>query len=533
MGDHFDQSGDTITVNTQRLYGQLGGLISWAQNAANSLQISGSVQVDTSGAVGALNELIQVALAAQSILAGLGVASFKIEGRMKRPEYVAAAVTACRNALEGYPVDFEKLAAVFSRSGFTQNYYLGQPGVDMFGIRQKEDVTAATNKLLAGFENLYRAEMPRVPVDMTLELAADRPARLTLRDDRGNCAVKEGEIPQTAINRPTDEALARRSLEKTGGTPFYLRELTCEIGEGLMMPVSALNALRAAAVEELTAQRSQNRRGYTFREEEGEDLIPIEKQAPVTPALRIRLQKAEQFCPEMVQQAALMVLPWRELAKVERWERWPEKFAAEVPNMLFDGEWPQMLAGLRALKERGLRHAVVGNLGLIAPLKELGLTLHGASTLNLTNSTAAAEYARLGLCDSELSIELGLHQAKDILRVIPTGLVAYGYLPLMYTRSCPIRGPKGCGSCTGRGVLTDRMGNRFTVDCVDRRHSRLLNMVPLSLSDRMSDLRGLDFATLYFTHETAEECLQVVQAFRNGVGTSGKRTGGLYYREEL
>jgi len=370
-------------------------------------------------------------------------------------------------------------------------------------------------------------------VDMTLELAADRPARLTLRDDRGNCAVKEGEIPQTAINRPTDEALARRSLEKTGGTPFYLRELTCEIGEGLMMPVSALNALRAAAVEELTAQRSQNRRGYTFREEEGEDLIPIEKQAPVTPALRIRLQKAEQFCPEMVQQAALMVLPWRELAKVERWERWPEKFAAEVPNMLFDGEWPQMLAGLRALKERGLRHAVVGNLGLIAPLKELGLTLHGASTLNLTNSTAAAEYARLGLCDSELSIELGLHQAKDILRVIPTGLVAYGYLPLMYTRSCPIRGPKGCGSCPGKGTLTDRMGNRFTVDCVDRRHSRLLNMVPLSLSDRMKDLRGLDFVTLYFTHESAEDCARVVQAFRSGVGTGSKRTSGLYYREEL
>ena len=465
-------------------------------------------------------------------LAGLGVASFKIEGRMKRPEYVAAAVTACRNALEGYPVDFEKLAAVFSRSGFTQNYYLGKPGLDMFGIRQKEDVTAATNKLLAGFENLYRAEMPRVPVDMTLELAADRPAKLTLQDDRGNCAQREGDIPQTAINRPTDEALARRSLEKTGGTPFFLRELTCEIGEGLMMPVSALNALRAAAVEELTAQRSQNRNQYTFREEKFVP-APMTGQAPVAPSLRIRLQKAEQFSPEMVQQAGMIVLPWQELGKVERWERWPEKFAAEVPNMLFDGAWPQMMAGMKALRERGLRHAVVGNLGLIAPLKELGLTLHGASTLNITNSTAAAEYARLGLCDSELSIELGLHQAKDIVRVMPTGLVAYGYLPLMYTRSCPIRGSKGCGNCPGRGTLTDRMGNKFTVDCVDRRHSRLLNMVPLSLSDRMKDLKGLDFITLYFTHEKAEECTRVVQAFRCGEGTGGKRTAGLYYREEL
>ena len=75
MGTNFDHSGDTITVNAQRLYGLLGGVISWAQNASDSLQITGSVQVDTSGAIGALNNLISVALAAQSILAGLGVAS--------------------------------------------------------------------------------------------------------------------------------------------------------------------------------------------------------------------------------------------------------------------------------------------------------------------------------------------------------------------------------------------------------------------------------------------------------------------------
>jgi putative protease len=466
-------------------------------------------------------------------LATLGVSSFKIEGRMKRPEYVAAAVTACRNALEGRPVDFDKLMAVFSRSGFTQNYYLGKPGVDMFGIRQKEDVTAATNKLLSGFEGLYRNEMPLVPVDMTLELAADTPAKLTLADSRGNRVEKTGEAPQIALNRPTDEALARRSLEKTGGTPYYLRNLTCKIGEGLMMPVSALNGLRSAALEELTALREEQGNRYTFLPEK--QYAPTQKAgaAPVEPALRIRLQKAEQFDPEMVKAAQLITLPWRELEKLPRWERWPEKFAAEVPNMLFDGQWEQMLAAMAALKERGLRHALVANIGLLEPLKALGLKLHGTFNLNLTNSTAVAEYGRLGLADSELSIELAMHQAKKVVREMPLGLVAYGYLPLMYTRSCPIRGPKGCGSCPGKGVLTDRMGNRFTVDCVDRRHSRLLNMVPLSLSDRMADLRGLDFATLYFTHESGAECMQVVQAFRSGVGTSGKRTGGLYYRDEL
>ena len=466
-------------------------------------------------------------------LAGLGVASFKIEGRMKRPEYVAAAVTACRNALEGRPVDFEKLAAVFSRSGFTQNYYLGKPGVDMFGIRQKEDVTAATNKLLSGFEALYRSEMPLVGLDMQLTLADGCPARLTVADDRGNRVVQEGQTPQTAINRPTDEALARRSLEKTGGTPFYLRQLTCEIGQGLMMPVSALNALRAGAVEQITALRAAQKKGYAFRPENQTQPVKCEEKAPDTPALLIRLQKAEQFSPIMLAQAALVSLPWRELDKVTGWQCHSDRLAAEVPNVLFDGAVDQTLAGISALAAKGLRQAVVGNLGMIAPLQNMGLTLHGASTLNLTNSAALEEYACLGLADSELSIELGLGQAKEMVRVMPVGLVAYGYLPLMYTRSCPIRGSKGCGSCKGRGVLTDRMGNQFTVDCVERRHSRLLNTVPLYLGDRMGDLKGLDFVTLYFTHESCEDCRRVLQAFYDGSSLGDKRTAGLYYRSQL
>ena len=466
-------------------------------------------------------------------LASLGVASFKIEGRMKRPEYVAAAVTACRNALEGRPVDFDKLMAVFSRSGFTQSYYLGRPGADMFGIRQKEDVTAATNKLLSGFEALYRAETPRVPVDMNLRLAAEEPARLEVTDSRGNRAVREGEPPQIALNRPTDEALVRRSLEKTGGTPYYLDNLTCRIGEGLMVPVSALNGLRSAALEELTALRAARQPAYAFHPEKAVTPQPMPGRAPVEPTLRLRLSRAAQYDPAMVKAAGMIILPWKELTALEGWERWPEKFAAEVSNMLFDGDWQTMLAGMAALKERGLRHATVTNIGLLEPLKQLGLTLHGTSTLNLTNSVALTEYARLGLADCELSIELGLRQAKEMTRVMPLGLVTYGYLPLMYNRSCPLRGPKGCGRCPGHGELTDRLGNKFRVECVDRRHSVLLNTLPLSLSDRMQDLRGLDFAVLSFTVESREDCLRILEDFRTGRPHSGKRTGGLYYRDQL
>ena len=77
-------------------------------------------------------------------LAAMGIESFKIEGRMKRPEYVAAAVAACRAALDGREPDLAPLQAVFSRSGFTSAYFDGQIDRKMFGFRRKEDVEAAS-----------------------------------------------------------------------------------------------------------------------------------------------------------------------------------------------------------------------------------------------------------------------------------------------------------------------------------------------------------------------------------------------------
>ena len=187
-------------------------------------------------------------------LEALGVASFKIEGRLKRPEYVAAAVTACRQSLAGEVPDLETLQSVFSRSGFTDGYYTARRDLTMFGTRTREDAAAAAavqGKLSA----LTRNEVGRLPVDMVLTMAPGEPATLAVTDGTHRVEVA-GEVPQTALTRPTDEELARRALEKCGGTPFYLQNLTCHIGEGLMLPLSALNRLRAAALTALAEARS-------------------------------------------------------------------------------------------------------------------------------------------------------------------------------------------------------------------------------------------------------------------------------------
>ena len=182
------------------------------------------------------------------------MASFKIEGRLKRPEYVAAAVTACRQSLAGEAPDLETLQSVFSRSGFTDGYYTGQRDLSMFGTRTREDAAAAA-EVLGKLSALTRNEVGRLPVDMVLTMAPGEPATLAVTDGTHRVEVA-GEVPQTALTRPTDEELARRALEKCGGTPFYLQNLTCHIGEGLMLPLSALNRLRAAALTALAEARS-------------------------------------------------------------------------------------------------------------------------------------------------------------------------------------------------------------------------------------------------------------------------------------
>ena len=163
---------------------------------------------------------------------------------MKRPEYVAAVVTACRAALAGETPDMDSLRAVFSRSGFTDGYLTGRRTVDMFGYRRKEDVTAA-QAVLGQLAGLYRNEFRKIPVDMKFIMSTDRAVSLTVTDGT-NEATAEGPVPEPARSRATDETTVRKALEKTGGTPFLPGKLQLRLDEGLALPMQALNQLRRA-----------------------------------------------------------------------------------------------------------------------------------------------------------------------------------------------------------------------------------------------------------------------------------------------
>lgn len=464
-------------------------------------------------------------------LARLGVTSAKIEGRMKRPEYVAAAVSACRYAADGKPLPDglrKKLGAVFSRSGFTDGYFTGRRGREMFGFREKEDVLSATEGVLSSLRELYREEPGRFPVDFTLCVKPETPALLTASDGAGKSVTLEGECPQQALHRELTAERCRQQLEKTGGTPFFLRSFSAQLAPGLSLPAAALNDLRRRALALLEEKRAE-REPFPFLLKEGSFSPPLKEKRSGVPKLRARFTDGS--VPDCFSSCELVYVPLSTPQKelcglLER----SVPVAVETPRGLFGREREVKALLLRA-KECGVVHALAQNIGTAALCVELGFRTHGGFGLNLMNTEALEWARRFGLEDAELSFELTLSQAKQIGGRLPRGLLAYGRLPLMLCRNCPAANPPG--GCRGCGEaypeLTDRKGIHFPLQC-SLGCTEVLNSVPLTLSDRMGELSAFDFAVLRFSVENSVEKEEILSTFQQTLKPSGGYTRGLYDR---
>ena len=449
-----------------------------------------------------------------------GVCSLKIEGRMKRPEYVAAAVTACRQALEGQDPDLARLQAVFSRSGFTDGYFTGRRTPDMFGYRRREDVTAAEG-VLGELANLYKSEQPRVPADMRFTMTEDC-SRLDV-SAAGHTVCVQGAVPQTARTRPTDGDAARRSLEKTGGTPYYLRDFQADIAPGLMLPVSELNALRRRALDALLEACSQV---TPHAAADWQRPVPAPHVSPAQPALWGRFEHANQL-PEDDAAFDRIILPLEELDRdPDLLRRFGSRLMGELPALAFPEQEDRVREMAQRLRDQGLCDLLTDNAYGIYLGRHLGLRVHGGFGLNIMNSVSLDSYAALGLRDAVVSFELSMAKLRLLGGELPRGILAYGFLPLMRLRACPAKA--GCASCGGSPELTDRRGVRFPLLCHGKQYTTLLNSVPLYIGDKAWG--GADYAVLYFTRESREACREVLDLFRQGGTPDFPRTNGLYYR---
>ena len=439
-------------------------------------------------------------------IAQAGVVSLKIEGRMKRPEYVAAAVTSCKKAIDGeYSASDENtLKSVFSRTGFTDGYFTGERK-DMFGTRQKEDVVAAKD-VLKELSHLYDNENPLVPIDIEFICKANRKAELTARA-LGKAVTVTGTVPEKAINKPMTEESVKTRLAKFGNTQFYLNNITIDLDDGLILPASVINSMRREAVEMLDKVEIKPFTQMPYKAEKY-------KEKDCTPYYTARFLNPDSI-PDKHPFKRIFIPIWSSDEDFV-----DNRAGVEVPRGLFGME-EKLTKRLEHLKKIGVRKALCSNLGAYSLAQKMGFEVYGDFGLNIFNSESAQLFN-----SPILSFEATLEQTNRI-GAKDTGIIGYGYLPLMLTRNCPIKNHLGCSRCTGK--LTDRKGFEFKVKCSPYPCVEVLNPVPVYMGDRQKEIKT-DFIHFYFTDESKNQVEQIINLFKTGGQFDGKYTRGLTYR---
>ena len=491
-----------------------------------------------------------------------GVSSLKIEGRMKSPGYVSGVTAIWRKLLDekraATPEEIAALADLFSRGGFTDGYQVEKVGRAMMGIRSDADKerSAAAEKAALAVKHA-----PKLPLSLTFTAHADAPVTLTAQaplfrwgDGEAVSVTVEGDIPAAAETAALTDESVHKQLSRTGGTPYLASPVTARIDNGLLLPLSRLNALRREALEKLDAARlsamPDPAEGYTPSPSNRpadtllRDLPPANVGGTATVSYTARFCTAEQVTRAAVDCFTLLYLP---LGREHPAFVPMDQRGVILPPVIFDREAEAVRKELTVALQGGIRHLLVGNIGHLPLVRDVldacgvrdKVTLHGDLRLNVANTPAAARLLLLGFCDLTLSPELTLPRMRDIAQTLSeygrpgaAGAIVYGRLPLMLLEKCAIREvyrhqkPDAvCREICGRNaaVMRDRMGKDFPILREDapagHGHRNIVyNSLPTGMSDRMEDLLRAHLGRYHFIFsvETPAEVDRVITAYQEG-----------------
>ncbi len=438
-----------------------------------------------------------------------GVSSLKIEGRMKSADYVYTVTSIYRRLLDecrrASTDECAALSRAFSRGGFTDGYFTGNVFDKMTGIRSSDDKRETRESLKLDFSP------DKLKISAKAEFSLGVPARLTLKLGERSVSVC-GEIPERAERAPLTEAGLKERLSKMGNTYFLLSESDIEIQlqGNINLSPAAINSLRRAAASALE--------GEAFSRE---DIISEKVPAAIREK---KLNTALFFRPEELSALGsaidffdIIFTPLMSSADFTHVN------GVYLPPVIMQDEWESVKKTLCAVKARGVKYALVGNISHIALVRDAGLTPIGDFRLNISNSYARDEYRRLGIKTAILSPEISLPMARDI----GGGEIVYGRIPLMLTERCFTKENFGCNKC-GNGAFVDRTGAEFPIIREWSHRSLILNSTPTYMGDRQNELDtfGIGARHFIFTKESADEIKNIVEKYKRGEPLSSFRRIG-------
>lgn len=426
----------------------------------------------------------------------MGVASLKIEGRLKRAEYVSAVTGIYRKYLD-FPQrvtkeDMAELKNAFSRTGFTDGYFTEKLGENMMSHKNPSNTENSFTRE-AKARAAENADIRKIPVNITASLYEGNVIEITAYDNDGNYVTKCGEIKaQKAINKPLDEERLKEQLSKLGGTPFILENIDVFLDEGVILPVKEINHVRRDALDELIKTRSQRDAG---REEEFE-FKPVKREKSdiiLTASVRTKGQ-----ADAAVKCGIKQIYAPLELAQNLKYDG--VKIIAKTPDIFK----PQ---------KTDMEDVLVNSPAAIHYYN--GKSLYGDFRLNVYNSLTAEHLKKLKRVT--VSPELTLREIESLLcgTKAKTEVIAYGRIPLMIMKNCPLKAAGKCQKNSDKYKLKDRKNEEFPMLCGSDCVCVLINSKPLFMADKLNDITRLAINSLRlsFTMESADECKRIIRLY--------------------
>ena len=204
-----------------------------------------------------------------------GIDSFKIEGRMKRPEYAAGVTSLYRKYIDMYyenpkkgisvsKEDMEMLRSLYLRTGISEGYYHKHNGKDMVTVSSPA-YSGTSDEVLKNVHDKYLTGEMKILCSLFCRLAINEPVELTMTVSKDGDLIAEtvtGNVVQGALKRPMDEEGVRKQLDRLGNTPFEADSIEISIdagdSEGIFVPASELNELRRQLCEVMEARLLEN-----------------------------------------------------------------------------------------------------------------------------------------------------------------------------------------------------------------------------------------------------------------------------------
>lgn len=470
-------------------------------------------------------------------LEAMGVASAKIEGRAKRPEYVAIVTEVYANAIKNKKapteMDMQRLEQAFSRQGFTDGYYKGKLDSSMFGVRL--DAERGLDKLFSQTRKRYiNAEVRRAPVKIFAIIEAGKAARYAIEDAEGRHATLESSIPDLAKNRDINGQYVSEQLYKTGGTPYVCTEINCKVDAGLFISAAKLNEVRRELISLLTALRREPRVQRVMKFPSS----PLSGPSIGGPRMIYQVTKAEQLTEELSEtRPQYLYVPLEILCQnpelASPFIARGATVCAVIPRIITDTEMNKISEYLTRARTMGITEVVVGNIGHIAICKKYGFAIRGDYGLNAFNSYGLDVLKSAGLLSATASFELRIAQISGLIKPLDLEIISYGRLPAMVSDQCIIKISAGRCNCENNPQLSDKRGSVFPVIREFGCRNVVLNAHRLYLADKRSDYAdiGLWAERLMFTTESGRECVSIAKNYLgHGDYLASNITRGLYYR---